>query len=175
MDSGETRVTTDASGNYKFTGLAAGTYKIREVLPTGWQQTTPASNFGINATVSSGQAVTGKNFGARPTPAGTASIAGTVFHDFNRNALRDTGDTGISAWLVYVDSNNNGVLDTNEQRMLTDSSGNYRFVNLAAGTYKVREVLQSGFIQTTPSSNFGKSVTVTSGQAASGANFGVDN
>ena len=67
------------------------------------------------------------------------------------------------------------VMDSNEQRLLTDSSGNYKFINLAAGTFKVREVLQSGYVQTLPASNLAQTVTVTSGQSASGKNFGVDN
>ena len=45
------------------TGLAAGTYKLRQLLPTGWDQTTPASGYGISVTVASNQMATGKLFG----------------------------------------------------------------------------------------------------------------
>ena len=62
-----------------------------------------------------------------------------------------------------------------EVSVLTDASGNYTFASLAAATYKVREVLQSGYVQTTPSNNFGISVTLAAGQTMSGKNFGVDN
>ena len=31
---------TDANGNYSFTGLTAGTYRIREWNQSGWSQTT---------------------------------------------------------------------------------------------------------------------------------------
>lgn len=40
-DVGEASTTTDASGNYSFTGLVPGTYQVAEVMPTGWAQTTP--------------------------------------------------------------------------------------------------------------------------------------
>jgi hypothetical protein len=175
LDSSETRTTTDSSGNYTFSNLAAGAYKVREIRPAGWTQVLPSNNFGLNVTLAAGQNVTGKSFFIRSTPAGTASIAGSVFHDFNRNGVKDSGDTGIGSWLVWVDTDLDGVLDTNEQRMLTDGSGNYKFINLAAGTYKVREMLQSGFVQTTPSNNFGNNATLAAGQPITGKNFGVDN
>ena len=37
---GEPFTTTDADGNYAFTGLAAGTYIVREEQQSGWVQTT---------------------------------------------------------------------------------------------------------------------------------------
>ena len=52
------------SGNYIFNNLAAGTYKIRIVRASGYTQTTPTNNFGNNATLTSGQKITAKNFGA---------------------------------------------------------------------------------------------------------------
>ena len=43
LDSGEAYRTTAADGTYAFTGLAAGTYTVAEVLPAGWQQSAPAA------------------------------------------------------------------------------------------------------------------------------------
>ena len=76
---------------------------------------------------------------------------------------------------MYIDTNNNNILDSGELSVLADASGNYKFNGLAAATYKVREVLQPGFVQTTPANGFGLNVTVVSGQGATGKNFGVDN
>ena len=47
---------------YIFSGLAAGTYIVRQIVPSGDTQVSPASNFGQHVTVSSGQASTGNNF-----------------------------------------------------------------------------------------------------------------
>lgn len=40
LDSGETATVTDAAGNYRFTDVGPGTYRVRSVLQEGWQQTT---------------------------------------------------------------------------------------------------------------------------------------
>ncbi len=53
--------TTDASGNYNFTGLTAGTYTITETMQPGWVQTAPsAGNYTV--TITSGALLTGLNF-----------------------------------------------------------------------------------------------------------------
>jgi hypothetical protein len=176
LDSNETRVTTNGSGVYALSNLPAGTYKVREVIPSGWSQTTPTNNFGLNVTLSSGQNSSNQNFGVKQnTTSNTGAISGNVFHDFNRNGAKDTGDTGLASWTVYLDKDNDSILDSNEVRVLTDSNGNYIFNNLAAGTYKIRIVRAAGYVQTTPTNNFGNNATLTSGQKVTGKNFGADN
>lgn len=49
LDSNEKKLTTDASGKFNFTGLVAGTYKVRRVLPSGYKVTTPTQNITIAA------------------------------------------------------------------------------------------------------------------------------
>ena len=86
-------------------------------------------------------------------------------------------DWAQSAFDVAVNAlqDNDGMLDTNEQRVITSSSGNYAFSNLGAGTYKIRIVLHSGFVQTFPTQNFGNNATLAAGQSVTGKNFGADN
>ena len=54
----------------------------------------------------------------------------------------------------------------------TDLSGNYIFSDLAAGEYRVREVLQSGYGQSFPVGNAARLVTVQGNDELSGVNFG---
>ncbi|MEA5576227.1 putative Ig domain-containing protein [Anabaena sp. UHCC 0451] len=51
---------------------------------------------------------------------------------------------------VYLDSNNNGILDENEPTQITDETGQYKFTGLEAGTYIVREVVPTDYEQTYP-------------------------
>lgn len=170
LDAGEVSKVSDASGNYSFTSLAAGTYSIRQVLPSGWSQTFPTANTGQSVTVTAGQVVTGKNFGSRIPP--TASIAGTLWNDTNSNGAIDTGEAVLSGRTVFVDANNNSTLDTGEKTATTSSTGVYTFTALAAGTYLLRQVIPTGWSQTFPTANAGQSVTLTNGQVVTGKNFG---
>ena len=54
---------TDANGNYSISGVAPGTYTLREVPQTGYTQTAPASPGTYSVTITAGGNVTGDNFG----------------------------------------------------------------------------------------------------------------
>ena len=77
-------------------------------------------------------------------------IRGTKWNDRNGNGSRNNNDPGLSGVQIYLDTNNNGILDANEPVTVTDQSGNYEFTGLEAGTYIVREVIPQGFRQTFP-------------------------
>ena len=56
---------------------------------------------------------------------------------------------------------------------MTNASGQYSFGGLAVGTYRVRLVPQSGSTETSPSVGY-FDITLTSGLAVSGKDFGVN-
>src|SRR5205085_10127213 len=63
---GEFSTTTDASGNFSFTGLPPGSYSVRIVTPAGATLTTSATPAAV--TISTlGAATQPVNFGLRPT------------------------------------------------------------------------------------------------------------
>jgi len=76
-DASNPSTTTDANGNYSFSGLTAGTYTVSEVLPGGVTLTTPTQT----VTVAANQTASGANFGENPNvvPAGTIAASGTTF------------------------------------------------------------------------------------------------
>ncbi|MBY0309334.1 MAG: hypothetical protein K2Q09_11380, partial [Phycisphaerales bacterium] len=61
-DTGEASTVTGANGTYSFTGLAAGTYIIREVVPTGYVRTAPTLSDNYSVALTTGQTVTGIDF-----------------------------------------------------------------------------------------------------------------
>jgi len=71
----------------------------------------------------------------------TGSISGTVFADDDANASYDGTEGGLGGRMVFLDTNGNGVVDTNEVYTFTDSNGGYTFTGLMGNqTYTVRLV-----------------------------------
>ena len=97
-----------------------------------------------------------------------ASISGTKY-EVNAGAVNGTGGVVLSGWIIFLDTNNNGILDSGERWTVTDVNGNYSFDNLiAGGTYYPKEVLQTGWTQI-----FGATpVTPTLGQTVTAKDFG---
>lgn len=90
----------------------------------------------------------------------TTEIRGTKWNDLNGNGVQEAGEPGLAGWTIYLDQNLNGQLDTGETSTTTDASGNYAFTGLAAGTYTVAEIPQSGWTRTLPSNNAGMQSTL---------------
>lgn len=166
FDSGESSVVTDSSGNYTFKTLAAGSYRVREVLPANWRRTAPSSGY-YDLTLGNGATASSKNFGNTQN----VLITGSVFKDLDKDKTKDANEGGLSSWRVFIDKDNDGIFDAGEASVLTNSSGSYTFKALGAGTYVIRVVAQSGWTRTTPT---GSSINVTlgAGATASGKNFG---
>lgn len=61
-DAGEPSTVTGADGKYQFSGLASGTYVVREVVPYGFIRTAPTLADNYVVTISGSTSVTGKDF-----------------------------------------------------------------------------------------------------------------
>ncbi|MEO0836200.1 MAG: SdrD B-like domain-containing protein, partial [Cyanobacteria bacterium J06642_3] len=85
----------------------------------------------------------------------------------SQSALEPT----IPGVTVFLDLNENGVLDEDEPSQVTDANGDYIFDNLQPGTFTVREIVPDGFTQTAPSSGE-FTVTLGEGEIVGDLNFG---
>jgi serine-aspartate repeat-containing protein C/D/E len=144
LEPNEPSTITNAQGNFSFINLGPGRYLVKEVPQPGFRQTTP------NPTpifVTNGTNATNLSFG---NVLATGNISGVKFNDFNANGRIDPGEPPIANTQIYIDLNNNNRVDPGEASTFTDLQGNYSFRNVPVGTYVLREVLQPGFIQTTP-------------------------
>lgn len=157
FDSGEPTTTTVSSGDYSFTGLAAGTYHVVQVPNAGDTVTTPSTGEQDVAVVGGQTSVA--NF--TDTAPLTAVISGTV---------TNVDQTPISGATVFLDTNNNGVLDTGETSTATNSSGAYSFTGLAGGVYNVAEIVPAGDQAANPSTA-SRPVTLADAGTTSGVNF----
>ncbi|MEX2187071.1 MAG: SdrD B-like domain-containing protein [Pirellulales bacterium] len=173
----------DEAGMYWFTGIPAGTYVVREVTPAAWTQTFPPDGGGHTVTVAGGLVVEGRDFG---NTRGRGEIHGTKWDDANRNRQRDDipgagKEPGVPNVRIYLDLNNNGQFDAGEPTTTTmpdnsatpeDEAGMYWFTDVTPGTYVVREVLPTGWLQTFPPNNGGHTVVVDPGAVIEGRDFG---
>src|SRR5262249_16743086 len=85
------------------------------------------------------------------TPLNT--ITGTVFNDIDGSGFQDVGEIGLSGWQVWLGLNKVGVLAANDPSVTTGADGTFTFADLPDGTYHLREVVQTGFAQTTPNAS----------------------
>jgi hypothetical protein len=183
LDTGEKSTKSNSSGAFTFTALAAGTYNVRRVFPTGYTY----SNQPLNLSLTAGQAFAGANIGSVPTgtvitppgdnppppppppppPAQFGSISGVLFNDNNANGVFDTGDSPISR-VVFLDANGNGKLDSGEKSTTSASNGTFTFANLSAGTYLVRRAFPTGYKASNPPRDY----VLAGGQVITGADIG---
>jgi len=90
----------------------------------------------------------------------TPGIYGTKWNDLDTDGVWDAGEMGIVGITIYLDQNQNGILDAGEPTTLTvadnpattdiDETGRYQFTGLAAGVYVVGEVIPEHNAQTHP-------------------------
>lgn len=189
--------TSDSKGFYVFRSLENGTYTIRpsdlsitgketlaSVNPvdktTKYQVTTPPRQYTIDQRFTEPNAHIGLFQ--------RTSISGVKFDDTNGNGVRDAGEPGLGGWVLQLlRADNNAVLATTT----TAADGKYTFTGLGriqdkTGTvidpatgfpvpaykaiaFRVREVLQPGWVQT----SFNPAdIILTSNTAKNGVDFG---
>ncbi|HAX77735.1 MAG TPA: hypothetical protein DCY88_18330, partial [Cyanobacteria bacterium UBA11372] len=140
--------TTDTNGNYLFSGLTPGQYKVQFTPPSGYVFTTPDvgtndavdsdanTSTGITQTVTltSGQNNLTLDAGVYQP---SASLGDKVWEDSNANGIQDAGEVGVSGVTVTLTSGGadgiiNGIGDTTTTAT-TDANGLYAFTGLTPG------------------------------------------
>jgi protocatechuate 3,4-dioxygenase beta subunit len=186
-------VTTDANGNYLFSGLKPGSYSVqfdKASLPEG--MTFTSANQGGNDSVDSDAAANGLSHSFTLTSGqadktvdagvlAAATIGDRVWIDKNGNGVQDDGESGKSGVTVQLRDTSGNVVKTTT----TDSNGNYKF-SVEAGTYSVDIKTPTGYFTTTQKAgsnnavdsdadSSGKlgSVTVSAGQNVTNMDAGL--
>lgn len=169
-------ITTSGDGNYTFTGLGAGTYRVT-VDPNspplaGKGPTTPNPLIVSLAGGSAGDSITNADFG---WVSANGAIGDRVFNDLNSDGIQQAGEIGIAGVRVFLDLNNNGVFDAGtDAERITNAFGFYQFTGLLAGTYRVivdQSTLPSGTTPTVPNPP-DVNVTLVTDEVRSNVDFG---
>ncbi len=145
--------TTDASGNYEFTGLPDGDYQVSLDLTTvpvdsgaNPYQSTTASTFDVtvtngqtdNTTLSCTDCPNSSDFGLAPF----ANIGDVLFWDANNNGTQDWTEEGIADVTVFLhDCGADAICGNGDDgpslSTTTDANGNYLFSALEPSNYVV--------------------------------------
>jgi len=123
-----------------------GTVPVAEENTTSYNGSHEMKNGAHIINLVSGQVMNNINFGN--TKLGI--IQGMKWNDRNGDGKIDEGEPGLADVIIFLDLNDDGVRGENEPSQTTDEKGHYRFSNLRARTYVVREVVPDGYRQTYP-------------------------
>ena len=171
LDGGEPSDTTDGSGAYSFSDLAAGGYTVQvdnTTVPSNFNLTT--GNLPLMVTLFAGEDFADADFGYQQQD---ATIGDFVWNDLNGDGIQDGGEPGLAGITVFLDLNTNGTFDGGEPSDTTDGSGSYDITDLATGTYSVRvdpATVPAGFVLIT--ANIPLVATIAAGEDFNDADFG---
>jgi len=143
--------TTDASGNYSFTGLADNTYSVI-VLPATLPGSTFTQSGDPDATLNHQTTVTLNQNDGNPANDDAAgldfgylipnAVFGNLWRDVDGDGLQDAGEEGFAGSTVrLLNCGANAICgdgdDGATRTTTTDANGNYQFGDLPDGNYKV--------------------------------------
>src|SRR5262249_14429847 len=111
------------------------------------------------------QTSTGRTVNWRST---AATATGFAWNDANNNGAWNTGETGQASVTVSDARNNNGVPAAGEPSTTTNASGQFSFGNLTPGSYRICEVVPTGWSRTYPAAPGCHSITLAAGQTLAG-------
>ncbi|WP_164101248.1 SdrD B-like domain-containing protein [Candidatus Laterigemmans baculatus] len=143
--------TTDAAGRYKFTGLRAGQYSVRETQPVGFLQGGQRAGSGggddsqtdliTHVGIGWGERLVEYNF-CELEP---SSIQGSVFVDSDGDCIHEPeiGERPLAGVTIRLHDADGTVIATTT----TAADGSYKFANLRPGEYRVSEVQPEGLFQ----------------------------
>ncbi len=178
---------TTSDGGYSFTNLKAGSYHVEEVQPAGYVDATEtagtyanvsSTNDRIDVELPAGGKSPANNFGEVASIPG--AISGYVYADRNGDGVRDSADGSLGNVTVQLVDSTGAVIAS----AVTNATGAYSFPNVAAGTYRVREVQPTGFTDATETPGTGTAtagsvsapdeitVVLANGETSAANNFG---
>ena len=149
---------TNDRGWWQVGGIPTGTYVITALPPVGFRKT--GTNPLVHEVNTRCEHYPYLHFGLAPLPTPTpeaevtpgaagGEIQGYVWHDVNRDAMRQSDEPGISDVIVTLRSVQIHEVSVRDRVTRTDEAGNYRFENVTAGTYVLMVAHVAGSYPTT--------------------------
>jgi len=148
--------TTNADGEYSFTGLESDDYRIQFVAPDGYSfaikdagqnnqvDSDADRNTGKTSCTELSEGENDLSWDAGFVP-NQASIGNFVWNDANSNGIQDNGESGVEGVRVELFNGMNQLQGTTT----TAANGSYLFDNLTPGDYKLKFTLPENYVFTT--------------------------
>ncbi len=102
LDAGEISTVTDGTGNYTFTDIEPGDYRIGQVMQAGWKRTEPADGY-YTVTANYDDDIVGKDFGYQPWTSATPQ-AFAVTEDIAQDGVVEGFDPEDDSMIFAVDT-----------------------------------------------------------------------
>ncbi len=161
---------TDSNGEVVFSDLdCSGHYKVRELIPQGWNCTThEMEDEGTYAEESFWACQDAYIYfgNVQSLYEETGEIQACKYYDHNMNGERDDGEEGIGGWMIELWQEGQEI---DEKMTPYDYCGCVIFYDLAPGNYTIREIMQDGWINTT---SIQYEVEVVAGETTFAPQFG---
>ena len=165
-DASEPTTLSAPDGTFSFTGVVARSWQLRLEPSDGYACDSP-SPCRADLSLSSGASSPGHDFGVHTT----GTISGHLFTDRDADGgAQAFGENDQPERTVWLDADDDGVLDAGEASDETDDRGDYAFAGVQPGTHRVRQVLPSGWTCSTPDPCV-RTITLSSGEAETGQDF----
>lgn len=142
LDAGEPSTLTLDDGTYTFTGLATGTYVIREVVSSGYSQTSPTTVGGILWPIGTSNPAVGN---VTPTSITTSLAQGQVYRTNVSITLPNTGALTnlVDVFLLFDDTgsfvNNSPIVRAAFPDIITRLNASLPGINLGFGVGRLKE------------------------------------
>ncbi|GEM_PF-687144 len=150
---------TDANGEFVFSDLVSErTYVFRESLPNGKAATFPRTLTEATIRLAAAGSVEFNIGSVDASALGESAdgiVRGVIFNDVDGNGVQDSvaSEPGIGGLRVFVDKNDDGILNGGERSSVTAPDGSYTINQLRGDTHSVRVELPAGTQQTNAPGN----------------------
>ncbi len=176
--------TTDGSGNYTFSNLPPGSYRVGETQPSGYTSVSDKDGGNLDQigditliAVTAGAENTGNNFVEKQL----GGISGFVLADLNNDDVGEAGIPGVTLTLLNGDGtvyDSDPAIGVQPLTTTTDGTGAYSFTGIPPGSYRVSETQPAGYtsVSDTDGGNLDvigdvSPVVLAAGATSSGNNF----
>lgn len=129
-----TAFTNQSDGSFSLTMQVKGSLVIK---PATYNNFTPKTGQKEYASTAQNVQFAFRSSSA-PVEGNVGIIEGDVYHDSNRNGVRDSNESSIYFYKLYLVDNQGGYHNTIEDAQTTDPGGHFKFINLPLGTYTVK-------------------------------------